>query len=133
MKKFILPIGVFSVFVCIIAWFADYSGLVHVCPYCRTERTAIGLLGLAMIMANFKSTPYIFFLNLIAFLGIETAANQIFLGIKRISSGDIAYILNQPPYENGLLLSSLAFIFLSLQIIMINVRRFPKLVGVFQS
>ena len=35
---------------CLITWWMDLSGVVSVCPYCRVQRTAIGLVGLFLII-----------------------------------------------------------------------------------
>ena len=42
-------LGVFAIFLCVATWALDLAELVHPCVYCRTQRTAIGLVGILML------------------------------------------------------------------------------------
>lgn len=74
-------LGVFAIIVCILTWYLEISGIVYVCPYCRIERTVIGLLGVIMLLPRI---PYItmWFVYGFAFLGANVAASQLFLTVK---------------------------------------------------
>lgn len=41
-----------SILVSLLAWSVEWSGLAYVCPYCRVQRTVIGVLGLLMLFAR---------------------------------------------------------------------------------
>ncbi len=74
-------LGWLSVGLCLITWAAEFAGLVTPCVYCQTERTAIGVVGIVMIMQHHRYVTMLFGLA-IAFLGAEVAAAQILLIIK---------------------------------------------------
>ena len=44
-----VAIGVISIIISIVAWTLDLTGVVYPCPFCRVQRTGIGLLGLVII------------------------------------------------------------------------------------
>lgn len=123
-------LGIIGIAICAAAWAIDIWGLVYACPYCRVERTVIGILGLALILPMFHSVLYIFTLNIMAWFGIVTAMNQNFKGWVHISDSAYGNLL-QPIYENAFVLSMGAMILISIQIICLNGLRFPKLKSVF--
>lgn len=133
MNKIVFIIGIFSVIISVLAWIMDFYDFVYSCPYCQTERTVIGIIGLSMIFNSYKNVYYYFTINLIALIGIITAANQQFLGISKISSGKIDAVFSPPIYENAFLLSSAALVFIPIQITLLNLHRFPKLRDIFRD
>lgn len=133
MTKIVIIIGIISIIISIIAWLMDLYGFVYSCPYCQTERTVIGIIGIAMIFNNYKNLYYYFSINLIALIGIITAINQQFLGIAKISSGKIESVFSPPIYENPFLLSSAALVYIPIQITLLNLHRFPKLRDIFRD
>ena len=42
-------VGLIAIVISIAAWSTDLLGIVYVCPYCRVQRSVIGLLGLLLI------------------------------------------------------------------------------------
>ena len=130
-KNYIIILGLLSILVSLIAWTADYTGMVYACPYCRVQRTVIGVLGLAMVLPNYKSLLYIFGLGLSAFFAAVIAVEQNFMGWKKISNGDFQGF-QQPVYENAFLLSAGAFILISAQFIILFMRRFPHVASLLK-
>ena len=45
-------LGFIAIAISIVTWTMELTGMVYVCPYCRTQRTVIGLIGLLMITPN---------------------------------------------------------------------------------
>ncbi len=99
-----------AILISILAWASELSGFAYVCPYCRTQRTVIGLLGLLLILpiASHWITKYI---ALVAgFFGAVVAANQHFMGWKKISAGTFTFndnILIDPFILSGFALSGI--------------------------
>lgn len=48
-NRFRVAIGVLSIIIAIGAWTLDLTHMVYPCPFCRVQRTGIGLLGLVII------------------------------------------------------------------------------------
>ena len=77
-------VGLIAIVISIAAWSTDLSGIVYVCPYCRVQRSVIGLLGLLLI------TPAV--THWIGkYFGATVAANQHFMGWKKISAGTFEF------------------------------------------
>lgn len=81
------PIGFAAIAVCIVTWGVDLAGLVHECVYCRTQRTAIGLVGVLMILPDPRRWWIRYAAVTICFLGASVAADQVFLVIRNINAG----------------------------------------------
>lgn len=89
--KHIQVLGLIFIAVSICAWSVDLLGLVYVCPYCRMQRSVIGILGLFMVLKAFHNAPLAFFASVIGFLGAHVAAAQHFMGWKSISKGTFEF------------------------------------------
>lgn len=87
-------IGAFALVVCIATWAIDLSGLVYECVYCRTQRTAIGVVGLLMMLPDPRRWWIAFPACAFAFLGADIAVDQLFLVIKNINAGRPFGLLN---------------------------------------
>lgn len=48
-RRLVVLVGVVTLAISILAWVSDLTGMVYPCPYCRVERTSIGLLALIML------------------------------------------------------------------------------------
>ena len=92
-------LGVIAILVCIVTWAIDLGGWVYACPYCRVQRSAIGLVGILMLMPD----PRIWWIRYgaaaVCFLGAHVAAAQIFLVFRNLTSG-------QPSNPVNLILAS---------------------------
>ena len=80
-------LGALAILVCIVTWVIDLGGWVHTCPYCRVQRSAIGLAGILMLLPD----PRIWWIRYgavaVCFLGAHVAAAQIFLVFRNLTSG----------------------------------------------
>lgn len=99
-------IGTIALLISIATWTLDLTGLVYECPFCRTQRTVIGLLGVILMLPNphFWVARYVG--SVFAFLGAHVAAAQNFAGWRRISAGEFEF--NDPVYTDSFLLSGCA-------------------------
>ncbi|GGZ67427.1 disulfide bond formation protein B [Paraglaciecola chathamensis] len=84
-------VGLVAIVISLVAWTSDLSGMVYICPYCRAQRTVIGILGLMLILpaATHWIAKYIGLV--IGFFGATVAANQHFMGWKKISAGTFEF------------------------------------------
>ena len=84
-------VGLVAIVISLVAWTSDLSGMVYICPYCRAQRTVIGILGLMLISpaATHWIAKYIGLV--IGFFGATVAANQHFMGWKKISAGTFEF------------------------------------------
>lgn len=81
-NRFGFYIGVFAIMACLITWWMDLSGLVFPCPYCRVQRTMIGLLGFLAILPKHRNGLLRYLSYLLAFFGADISVDQMFLSIK---------------------------------------------------
>lgn len=84
-------IGAIFLSVALLAWSVDWAGIVYACPYCRLQRTVIGLLGLLMIFKGAHNPITAFIASVIGFMGAHVAAAQNFMGWKKINKGTFEF------------------------------------------
>ena len=99
-------VGVVSVLISLIAWTVDLSGVVYECPYCRAQRTVIGLLGVIFLLPGFRHWLLRYIGSVLAFFGAFVAASQNFMGWKKISAGTFTF--NEAIYVDPFILSGCA-------------------------
>lgn len=99
-------IGLFFVAVGAGAWALDFTGLVYECPFCRTQRTVILILGV-MLLLPFHGHWLVRYLSaLFGFFGAAIGSMQHFGGWAAISGGE--FELYDPWYLDPFLLSGCA-------------------------
>ncbi|WP_286831045.1 MULTISPECIES: disulfide bond formation protein B [Kordiimonas] len=84
-------IGLMALLVGVAAWVLDLTGLVYECPYCRTQRTVIALLGIILMLPNPRHWLLRYIATSVAFLGAHVAAAQHFAGWRKISGGTFSF------------------------------------------
>lgn len=87
-------LGVLAVLISLATWWIDLSGLVYECVYCRSQRTAIGLAGLLMLLPDPRHWIVRFIAVAICFFGADIAVDQMFLVIRNINAGKPFGLLN---------------------------------------
>lgn len=99
-------IAAMAIIIAIAAWTVEIMGWTYICPFCRTQRTVIGLLGILLLfpaplhwIARYVGTT-------LGALGLVVAGTQHFRGWARISAGEFSF--NQPIYFDSFLLSGAA-------------------------
>lgn len=100
-------IAIFAILVSLVTWAVDLSGLVYKCPFCRAQRTVIGLIGLLMLLPDPRHWLVRWLAAVFAAFGLVVAGTQHFAGWRRIQSGEFS--LAQQWYVDPFLLSGAAF------------------------
>ena len=113
-----LWVGIFAMVACVVAWSVELTGIVYVCPYCRVQRSVIGLLGLMLILPFARHWIMKFLGTVIGFFGAVVAANQNFMGWKKISSGTFSFRENLA--IDPFILSSLAMVFIFFLLLLLH-------------
>lgn len=110
-------VGVATILIAAGTWLMDINDWIYPCPYCRTQRTAIGLLGIVLLFpfAHHWITRWIS--AVIASLGIVVAAMQNFNHLKSVFAGTLE--LGAGWYLHPFLLSGVALFILTGQIMLI--------------
>ena len=80
-------LGALAIAIAAVTWWMDIAGLVHECIYCRTQRTAIGIVGVFMILPDPRAWWLRYPASAVCFLGASVAVDQIFLVIRNLSAG----------------------------------------------
>lgn len=104
-------VGVVAIIISIATWALELTDLVYVCPYCRTQRTIIGLLGLSLLLPNTRNWINLYLASTVAAFGFFVAAYQHFEGWKKIMFGKFEW--GEHWYINPWLLSGFALFIIS--------------------
>ncbi|MDP2196376.1 MAG: hypothetical protein Q8J72_10385 [Rhodocyclaceae bacterium] len=110
-------IGFMGIVISVGAWWLDLDGWVYTCPYCRVQRTAIGLLGLLMILPNPQHWVSRYVASVFAVFGLAVAAMHFFNNLKELISGD--YVWDDELYFDPLLLAFCALWIMTGQILLL--------------
>ncbi|MCP2679258.1 alkaline shock response membrane anchor protein AmaP [Maricaulaceae bacterium NA33B04] len=106
-------VGLIAVAICAWAWWVELSGIAYVCPFCRVQRTVIGILGLIMLLPAYGHWAVRYIAAVLGFFGSVVASNQHFGGWARISAGEFEFY--ETLYLDPFLLSGAAlFIIIAL-------------------
>jgi hypothetical protein len=104
-------VGFWAIIICIFAWASELTDLVYVCPYCRAQRSIIGILGLSLLLPNPRNWINLYFSSCIAAFGFYVASHQHFAGWKKIMGGTFEW--GESWYINPWLLSGCALFIIS--------------------
>ena len=91
-------VALIAIAIAIIAWIMDIGGMVYECPYCRVQRSVIGILGLILILPISFHWIGKYAALVIGFFGAVVAANQHFMGWKKVSAGEFQLNLPVDPF-----------------------------------
>lgn len=80
-KHYMLLLGLVAILISAVTWAMDLLGTVPVCPYCRVQRTAIGLLGVLMLLPCLRWGT-VFAALLIGIVGTHVSAAHLFMHIR---------------------------------------------------
>ncbi len=81
-------LGVLSIGLCAGTWAIDLLGWVHPCVYCRTQRSAIGMVGVMMLLPQPRAWVSRYIAAGICFFGANISSAQIFLVVRNINDGE---------------------------------------------
>ena len=91
-------VALIAIAIAIIAWIMDIGGMVYECPYCRVQRSVIGILGLILILPISFHWIGKYAALVIGFFGAVVAANQHFMGWKKVSAGEFQLNIPVDPF-----------------------------------
>jgi len=114
-------LGLVAIAISVATWAMELSGLVYVCPYCRTQRTVIGLLGLLMLTPDpgFWISRYVG--AVLGVFGLVVGATQHFNGWRKIMKGE--FVLSPKVYDDAFLLSGAAIFIITAQVLLLYAYR----------
>jgi len=117
-NKHLILLGLIFIAISAATWTVDLMGLVYPCPFCRAQRTAIGILGLIILLLRVLH-PFIarYFALAVGGFGFVVGATQHFAGWRRIHAGE--FQLHEQWYIDPFLLSGCALLILSFQLMVI--------------
>lgn len=99
-------VGGVAVLISVVTWSVELMDLVYVCPFCRTQRTVIGLLGIIILLPTMTHWISRWFASVFAALGLVVGGTQHFNGWVRIMNGEFEWGENW--YVNSWMLSGFA-------------------------
>ncbi|MDP1652517.1 MAG: hypothetical protein Q8L56_07320 [Rhodocyclaceae bacterium] len=110
-------LGFIALAICIATWWMDFAGWVYICPYCRIQRSVIGLLGLLMVLPHPHHWLSRYIGSVFAVLGLVTAAMHFFSSLKEVFEGE--FVWDTPWYLDSFLLSGCALLIITGQILLL--------------
>lgn len=84
-------VGLLAILICAGTWTVDLMELVYNCPYCRAQRTVIGLLGLLLLMPNLRFWLVRYLSAVFAIFGLGVAVRQHFGGWAAMNRGEFEW------------------------------------------
>lgn len=99
-------VGGFVLVIVLFTLTVDVLGLVHPCPYCRTQRFALGVLSLILLSPWRRVLFWRFLAALVGFYGLVVGVMQNFNHVKKINSGEFDWA--GLSFDHPLILSALA-------------------------
>lgn len=110
-------VGAAAILLCLLTWAVDLTDLVYHCPYCRVQRTMIGVLGLLLMLPDPSHWLVRYLSAIFGLFGLVVAANQHFRGWARIMGGEFAW--GEQWYVNPWMLSGFAMFILTALLLLI--------------
>ena len=111
-------LGSLSILLSLVTWGVDLADLVYHCPYCRVQRSVIGLLGILMLLPNPHHWLARYWAAVFGILGLVVAATQHFNGWKKVFAG--TFELGANWYVNSFILSGFAILIIVGQLKLIH-------------
>ncbi|WP_394002290.1 hypothetical protein ACF3M1_15940 [Luteimonas sp. WGS1318] len=84
-------IAVLAILISVATWALDLTGVVYACPFCRAQRSVIGLLGLLMLWPDPRGWAIRWLASVLGVFGAVVAATQHFAGWRRIGAGTFRF------------------------------------------
>ena len=110
-------VGIAAIAIAILTWTVDLTGLVYECPYCRSQRTVIGLLGMLLMLPNPAHWLVRYLSAIFALFGLVVASTQHFRGWAKIMGGKFSW--GEQWYVNAWMLSGFAIFILTALVLLI--------------
>ena len=110
-------VGLAAIAIAVATWAVDLAGLVYLCPYCRSQRTVIGLLGLLLLLPIPGHWLVRDLSAVFAVFGLAVGATQHFRGWAKIMSGKFTW--GEHWYINSWMLSGFAILIITALVLLI--------------
>lgn len=108
-----LIVGGFVFIVVLITLAVDILGWVHPCPFCRTQRFALGVLSLILLSKWHEQLAARYFAALFGMLGVVVGIMQNFRHIQKINKGEFdwsALTITHPWLMSGMAVAALIWL-----------------------
>lgn len=92
----------------------DVAGLVHPCPYCRTERFALGVIAVILLLPFYNALLSRYIVAVVGMMGLVVGIMQNFNHLKKMNSGEFdwsALSIGHPWVLSGLAILALVWQF----------------------
>lgn len=110
-------VGILAILICAGTWTIDLLEFVYNCPYCRAQRTVIGLLGLLLLMPNLRFWLVRYLSAVVATFGLVVGSTQHFGGYARMNRGEFEW--GDQWFINPWLLSGCAILIITALLLLI--------------
>ncbi len=107
-------VGAFVLLIVLFTLTLDVAGLVFPCPYCRTQRFALGVLAIILLTPGWSHFFARFIALLIGSYGLIVGVMQNFNHVKKINKGEFdwsAMWIGHPWLLSGLAVIALSWMF----------------------
>lgn len=104
-------IAALAIALSVFTWAVDLAGLVYNCPFCRAQRTVIGVLGLLMLVPDPRHWLVRWLAATFAAFGLIVGVTQNFSHWRRINAGE--FRLAEAWWVDPFLLSGAAIFIIS--------------------
>lgn len=84
-------VGVLAILISAGTWTVDLVELVYNCPFCRAQRTVIGLLGLLLLLPNLRFWLVRYLSAIFGIFGLVVGATQHFRGWASMNAGEFEW------------------------------------------
>lgn len=98
-------------------WALDLLDVVYICPYCRTERSVMGLLGIMLLLPNPGHWLSRYLGSVLGALGVVVGGMQNFKGWRQISEGTFSW--NDYWVADPFLLSGVAIFIITAEVLLL--------------
>lgn len=112
------PLGFIAIFISAFTWGLDLANFVPPCPFCQAQRTMMGLLGILMVLPDYRYLSQ-FLTVLFGAFGIHVSCAQIFNNVASYAFTNMF-----------ILLASAALCVLVGQILMLLARAYQRYVKI---
>ncbi|MEZ5897677.1 MAG: disulfide bond formation protein B [Parvularculaceae bacterium] len=106
-------VGAFVLIIVALTLTLDVLGVVYPCPYCRTQRAALGILALILVSPWTRVLFWRFIAALAGFYGLVVGVMQNFNHVKKINKGEFdwsALTIDHPFILSGLAVTALVWL-----------------------
>jgi hypothetical protein len=91
LQKNRVVLAVLAILLALATWSVDLAGWVYQCPYCRVQRSAIGIIGLILLLPFYHHWILRMVGSAVGVLGLVVGATQHFNHILKMHRGEFEW------------------------------------------